>query len=110
MDERTYLPMEDKKMALGKGNVSLSARQEGKEAVLVLESDTFMRYVFVDSPFASSPWSDNFFDLEPGIAKEIRTDLSDIDPAGFRDSVRIKDLASGINDRLIIQICHRKII
>ena len=94
MDERTYLPMEDKKMALGKGNVSLSARQEGKEAVLVLESDTFMRYVFVDSPFASSPWSDNFFDLEPGIAKEIRTDLSDIDPAGFRDSVRIKDLAS----------------
>lgn len=94
VDEKTYLPVEDKKARLPKKDISVNVRQEGSDAVITLRSDSFKRYVFVDSDLVWSPMSDNFFDLEPGCEKEIRVSLDDVDIDSFCKSLTTKDLSS----------------
>ena len=99
VDEKTYLPVEDKKAELRDDPVDFSVRREGRDAVVTMRCSTFKRYVYIDSELTTAPWSDNFFDLEPETEKEVRVDLQGADIGEFGESIRIKDLSAIRTDR-----------
>ena len=94
VDEKIYLPVEDKKANLPKDPISFSVQEEGKDAIVTLSSGSFKRHVYVDSDLVSGPWSDNFMDLEPGVSKTIRVGIRGVEIRAFSESIRIKDLSS----------------
>ena len=99
VDEKTYLPVEDKKAELRGEPVEFSVRRDGQDAVVTMRSGTFKRYVYIDSELTKAPWSDNYFDLEPETEKEVRVDLQGADIGEFGESIRIKDLSTIRTDR-----------
>lgn len=67
----------------------ISWKVEGN--TIVFRSAAFAKYVFVDVPGYKGKFSDNYFDLQPGVEKRIMYDKVDF-PAGSKISIKLKSL------------------
>lgn len=60
-----------KDLDLHRGHISVMTRYDGINTTLVLETDTYTKYVWVDVPGDGVSMSDNYFDLLPNCPKTI---------------------------------------
>jgi beta-mannosidase len=69
--KQTHFLVKEKHVRLRKGTAQAAVSQQDGITTLRLTSRMFMRHVYVKTPCAAGPLSDNFFDLESGIPKKI---------------------------------------
>ncbi len=91
--EQYSLLLADSDALLKRPNIKPAVRIEGTTARLSLQTDTFARHVCIDSELITSPLSDNFFDLEPGLPREITFSVKQTGEQELLSSLRIHSLA-----------------
>ncbi|MGN0571510.1 MAG: glycosyl hydrolase 2 galactose-binding domain-containing protein [Candidatus Fimenecus sp.] len=71
ISQKTLLFAPEKELRLPKTNVQMQVKVEKNQAVLTLESTSYVRFLQIYSKSNTQPFSDNYFDLLPGEEKVI---------------------------------------
>lgn len=68
----------------------ISWKQQG--STILLTAKSFAKYVFLDIPGYTGKFSDNYFDLEPGVEKKVSFDPKRLPASGGKLNLKIKSL------------------
>ena len=94
MDMKTSLLVPEKYAKLPKPKLTYRCSVVDGKVQIVLESKCFAHCVFVESEYVTTPWSDNFFDMQSGETLTITAKLSfGIGAEDLSRSLRIKSFA-----------------
>lgn len=94
VDEKSYLPVPDKKAKLPKPKFDIDITREGGKATVAIHSDCYARYVFVDSDAIASTWDDNYITIKPNETALFSVDVpEEISTESIRETLIIQNMA-----------------
>jgi beta-mannosidase len=94
VDEKTYLLVPDRKAPLPKPNLAVKTGVKDGAFYVTVKSDVYARYLRIEAEDQNEPWSDNFFDLPPGVEKTITAPLPpNAGSGGLEGQLRFHSLA-----------------
>ena len=108
--QKIVLPDKEKNIALPKAKISKETKINGECISIKLKADKFARLVCLASDILETPFSDNFFDLLPGQAYEVRITVPEgADANAIAESIRVFSLSDIAFKKSTLKILKNKI-
>ncbi len=93
-DRKRWLLVPDRKAKLSAPDITADCAVADGTATVTLRAKSYARYVYVDAPQATAPWSDNFVDIPAGASATLTVPVRDGTTAeALSASLTIKSLA-----------------
>ena len=112
-DEKSWLLVPDNAAALPKVALNPKIRVEGGVAHVSLSSSVYARYVYLEVPSVTAPWSDNFFDIPAGQTVDVSVALPEgMTKERFKAAlcIRTLDAVEPKNNRLVDRLLRIRMV